>query len=1306
MRNPIQPLIASSVAAASFSAADTLPLVLQGNTSADVWGAGSLTSASNPNFPGALNFAQPWPSSIPTSNGGDSFLTKTANGPTGAPIPSGQSIYFVSFANAPNTFGGSLAVNDATPVANLSTLAFQIEIGGANGYDLHNNDLAQPPDLSTVKLHYTTTGGATGTLTSNSQSLLDRYYTFAIDMPVGPNGEDLPVDIYNRLYGLQWDVSGIPDIASFNIEFSGVEHAQLYQLRLDQSDHVYGNGSVFPADAVWTAAGPDTSWQTNTNWQGDIIPNSGRNIRIAIGNEAVSASPLDSRSLTIATPSAFALRSPNSSALNLTSGINASSPGTVAHQIEVPVHLTKYGLFDVAAGNTLVFTNSLTGSGFYKQGPGNLLVTGNNHFEANSSLQSNGLIFSGGENILTGSTTFSGIPSATFNIRPDTTVRLTGATPPVDPKFIANLLGSTSRLILGDANSPTPQTFHSLAGSVTNVPVTGSKVLGGSPEISVLTLSPASGTSIFAGDIGGNGLHENNLSIIKTGSGLQVLSGNNTYTGTTTIREGILALDPTGRAIELDGGVLAIQGTDLSAALGASGITFTASGGFAANGIAGTSSNDPTAFQTVTLNGGASLSWNNRGFLADGEKLILSGTGTNRSVHFANSIDLGNTARHIEVADGLQETDARFTAPITGSGDLIKTGPGFLDLAAANTATGTLVHHDGIVAISGTDGTFAGNLAARPGSFLRITNTAAANRNNRLSTTSGVTLSGGFITFTAASTGNTETAGTLSILEGANTVSTNRSPAGTSTIFTFSDLVRASTSIVNFSGSSVGLSDARNQVLFTTPPALTHGIVGGWAVTGNEFATYGAHGITAYAAYSTAAESAWTSSDNIKLTAGAATAPTAVLTGSRTIHSLRLVGATSNDVGNILDLSGNTLSVQSGGILTNGGSDTRTTKIRDGILTAPEELLITSNGIAEITATIADPSPGTPLTLVKSGSQILSLLSPATHTGPTVVNQGVLRLGPASSLVSAIIDVKDGGTLRVTDLTEPYEIPTGRTVKGIGTIQGNIISRGIIAPTASAQTPLIFSGNLTTSTDSEIRITIEPSSALTISSSLQCTGEIDIATGTRLVIQTTAAPSGYWGKARSFRIASAASFAGDYSATRPLGIESDLTGGVWDINYDESSISILWTPLGPLRQWRSDHFEGLTSNTGDAADHADPDGDSIVNLIEYALGSDPNSHDPSTAPAFDPASGFSFSIPSDPPADLTYEIQISDDLASWRPLASLAPGATWLWHGQGVSTLSLTTSSGKSHVSISDDDPASPPARRFMRLKVSYPQIP
>jgi autotransporter-associated beta strand protein len=82
-----------------------------------------------------------------------------------------------------------------------------------------------------------------------------------------------------------------------------------------------------------------------------------------------------------------------------------------------------------------------------------------------------------------------------------------------------------------------------LAGLETAGTGTANRVVGGSSTTSTLTLNIADTvTNTYAGYLGGSDTDENNLALVKTGLGTLVLSGNNTYTGTTTVSQGVLKI--------------------------------------------------------------------------------------------------------------------------------------------------------------------------------------------------------------------------------------------------------------------------------------------------------------------------------------------------------------------------------------------------------------------------------------------------------------------------------------------------------------------------------------------------------------------------------------------------------------------------------------------------------------------------------------------------------------------------------------------------------------------------------------------
>ncbi len=127
-------------------------------------------------------------------------------------------------------------------------------------------------------------------------------------------------------------------------------------------------------------------------------------------------------------------------------------------------------------------------------------------------------------------------------------------------------------------------------------------------------------------------------------------------------------------------------------------------------------------------------------------------------------------------------------------------------------------------------------------------------------------------------------------------------------------------------------------------------------------------------------------------------------------------------------------------------------------------------------------------------------------------------------------------------------------------------------------------------------------------------------------------------------------------------------------------------PLSPIQGWRVTHF-GSASATGDAADLADPDADGLPNLLEYALAGDPRSAasapSPTVSIAGSPAAlRLSFARVADPA--LTYVVQGSADLAAWNDL----------WSSTGSANIA-------GPLTVSDPSALSDFARRFLRLRVT-----
>ena len=124
-------------------------------------------------------------------------------------------------------------------------------------------------------------------------------------------------------------------------------------------------------------------------------------------------------------------------------------------------------------------------------------------------------------------------------------------------------------------------------------------------------------------------------------------------------------------------------------------------------------------------------------------------------------------------------------------------------------------------------------------------------------------------------------------------------------------------------------------------------------------------------------------------------------------------------------------------------------------------------------------------------------------------------------------------------------------------------------------------------------------------------------------------------------------------------------------------------PLTPIESWRLTHF-GSSANNGASADSADHDGDGLVNLLEYALGSAP---DVATAAPYqlqvsEGVLQLVFERIADP--NLIYAVEASPDLVEW----------TVIWASTG-------SDNTEGVVIVPDNSSLSASPRRFLRLRVS-----
>jgi autotransporter-associated beta strand protein len=348
--------------------------------------------------------------------------------------------------------------------------------------------------------------------------------------------------------------------------------------------------------------------------------------------------------------------------------------------------------------------DSTNSNGLTKIGTGNLTLNAANTFNGATSVN-NGILVLGNALALQNSaldTTASVAGNSTVGLRaPTTTLTLGGLT---GSKDLASLFTTTS---------------------------------GNYSSVTSLTLNPGIGvTNSYSGNIA-NGAA--GMTLIKTGAGTQILSGNNSYTGVTTFNAGTLqighanALGTSGN-ITFGGGTLQYGSgitTDLSSRLknsasaiivdtNANNVTFaSAIDSSNSGGLTKTGSGTLTLSATNTYTGSTTISAGNLTLLggnalSNTESVILAiaaGVGLNidASEQIGGLQGGGATGGIVTIAANQtltvnQQSDQTFAGVIAGSGALTKSGTGALILSGNNTYSGSTIVTAGTLQTSGATG--------------------------------------------------------------------------------------------------------------------------------------------------------------------------------------------------------------------------------------------------------------------------------------------------------------------------------------------------------------------------------------------------------------------------------------------------------------------------------------------------------------------------------------------------------------------------------------------------------------------------
>ena len=449
---------------------------------------------------------------------------------------------------------------------------------------------------------------------------------------------------------------------------------------------------------------------------------------------------------------------------NTFSGLTTVSAGTLEIQNATALGSSAAaGNTSVTSGATLAISNNITtaeplslnGQGVGSNGAlrglsGTNTVTGNITLatasyigvDASSTLTASGIIsgatdltkVGNGTLVLTAANTYTGttaINAGTLEIR--NTAGLGGGTG-------VTTISNGATLALGGAGYTTTENITVAGAGVSNLGAirnaSGNNTLSGNLTMSAdSSIGVASGTILTAtGTLASSG---GDYDLLKTDAGNLILSGTNSYTGTTTVRNGTLTVT-TNSPVSLNG------------ALGISGSTVQL-------GDAGTAASDNLALLIGNATGGRSIdrsiSVNN--FNTSGT-VTIGGTNTSGTNNFTGNIALARDAILTSASAGT----VAISGDLSGTGAITATGTGTIVLSGNNSLTGGATVTSGATLVAASNTALGGTTAG-----------TTVNSGGTLGLQGGITIPAGEA-FTIAGVG-VGSAGALNNVSGTNAVTGN-----------------------------------------------------------------------------------------------------------------------------------------------------------------------------------------------------------------------------------------------------------------------------------------------------------------------------------------------------------------------------------------------------------------------------------------------------------------------------------------------------------------------------------------------------
>lgn len=321
--------------------------------------------------------------------------------------------------------------------------------------------------------------------------------------------------------------------------------------------------------------------------------------------------------------------------------------------------------------------------------------------------------------------------------------------------------------------------------------------------------------------------------------------------------------------------------------------------------------------------------------------------------------------------------------------------------------------------------------------------------------------------------------------------------------------------------------------------------------------------------------------------------------------------------------------------------------------------------------------------LTKLGSGDLVLNTANAYAGATHIGEGTLTLTGAGTLGSGMLTLANGGVLNATE-SSAGALALAGGLGGSGSVNGTgkaVVIGGSFSPLA-----LSMSGNVSlaanTTTTLVAGASLNSTSVTTVVGSLLNGGALNIVAGEGVVYAD--------GQTYNFFSASEGVSPGFSAVSVGTVALAEQTSGVWtgssaglSYTYNEStgslSVAAASVPLTALETWRQQYFQSPL-NADEGANDQDPDGDGIVNLLEYAFGGDPLTSSVAPKPVVSGGNPLSITFNRVSDGTITYVVEASGDLSSWSEI--------------------FTSTGVGGQITVQDPGPVTG-NRRFLRVKVT-----